>query len=88
MDLAIAPRLKWRSDAMLPIEKATIEKLRKDDPCSLDDVLTHLSGFSSGEIFIAVDQMSRDGRVFIRQRGYSTYQLSLGFQCAYVRSAS
>jgi hypothetical protein len=73
---------------MLPIEDAIIEKLRKDGPCSLDDVLTHLSSFSSGEIFIAVDRMSRDGQVFLRQRGYSTYQLSLGSQCAHVSSAS
>ena len=63
---------------MLPIEEAIIDKLRRDSPCSLDDVLTQLSRFSSGEIFIAVDRMSQDGRVLLRQRGYSTYQHSLG----------
>lgn len=73
---------------MLPIEEAIIEKLRRDGLCSLDEVLTHLSRFSSGEIFIAVDRMSQDGRVQLRQRGYSTYHLSLGPQCVQVRSAS
>ena len=65
---------------MLPIQDAIIEKLRKDGPCSLDDVVTHLSSFSTGEIFIAIDRMSQDGRVLLRQRGYSTFQLSLGSQ--------
>ena len=73
---------------MLPIEEATIEKLRRDGLCSLNDVLTHLSRFSSGEIFIAIDRISQDGRVRLRQRGYSTYQLSLGPQCPHVRAVS
>ena len=62
---------------MLPLEKAIVEKLWKDGPCSLDDVVTHLSSFSSGEIFLAVDRMSGDGRVSLRQLGYGIYQISL-----------
>ncbi len=65
---------------MLPLEEAIVEKLRKTGPCCLDDIVTHLSGFSWGAIFIAVDRMSRDGRLLLRQRGYSTYQVSLGSQ--------
>jgi len=64
---------------MLPIEEAIVEKLW-GGPCSLDDAVTHLSSFSTGEIFIAIDRMSQDGRVLLRQRGYSTFQLSLGSQ--------
>ncbi len=67
---------------MLPIEEAIIEKLRSG-PCSLDDVVTHLSSFSTGEIFVTIDRMSWDGRVLLRQQGYSTYQLSLGSQVAH-----
>ena len=63
---------------MLPIEEAIVEKLRKDGPCSLDDVATHLSSFSSREMFITINRMSSDGRVFLHQLGYSTYQLSVG----------
>jgi hypothetical protein len=63
---------------VLPIEEAIIEKLRKDGPCSLDDMVTYLSSFDFGEIFITVDRLSSDGRVLLRHRGDSTYQLSLG----------
>ena len=73
---------------MLPLEEAIIEKLRKGGPCCLDDVVTHLSSFSWGAVFLAVDRMSRDGRVVLHQRGYSTYQLSLGSQSATSSSTS
>ena len=72
---------------MLSIEEAIIEKLRSG-PCCFDDVVTELSNFSWGEVFVAVDCMSRDGRVFLRQLGYSTYQLSLSLQFAHPSSAS
>ena len=63
---------------MTHIEKAIIERLRSGGPCGLDDVFTHLSPiFSWSEVFIAVDQMSRNGGVLIRQLGYSTYQIAL-----------
>lgn len=71
---------------MTPIEEAIVKRLQQSGPCSLDDVVTHLSSFSSGEIFIAVDLMSRDGRVLLHQRGYSTYQLALGSQFSYASS--
>ena len=72
---------------MLPIEEAILEKLRSG-PYSLDEVVTELPNFSWGEVFVAVDCMSRDGRVFLRQVGYSTYQLSLGSQFAYPSATS
>ena len=62
---------------MLPIEEAIIEKLRSG-PCCFDDVVTSLPNFSWGELFVAVECMSRDGRVSLLQIGYSTYQISLG----------
>jgi hypothetical protein len=62
---------------MRPIEEAIVEKLRKNGPCCLDDVVTSLPSYSWGGVFAAVDRMSRDGRVSLRQLGYSTYQLTL-----------
>jgi hypothetical protein len=63
---------------MTHIEEAIIERLRSGGPCCLDDVVTHLSPtYSWGEVFIAVDRMSRHGGVSIRQLGYSTYQIAL-----------
>ena len=72
---------------MLPIEEAIIEKLRSG-PCCFDEVVTHFPNCSWGEIFVAVDGMSRDGRVLLRQLGYSTYQLSLGSEVTYSGSTS
>jgi hypothetical protein len=61
---------------MLPIEEAILDQVRSG-PCCFDDVVTHLPNFSWGEIFVAVDCMSRDGRVFLRQLGFSTYEIYL-----------
>src|SRR5262249_60756773 len=72
---------------MLPIEDTILDKLRSG-PCCLDEVVTTLSNFSWGEIYVAVDRMSRDGRVLLRQVGYSTYQISLNSQVPQFRSAT
>ena len=64
---------------MLPIEEAIIEKLRSG-PCCFDEVVTELSNFSWGEVFVAVDRMSRDGRLLLSQLGYSTYEVALRSQ--------
>jgi hypothetical protein len=70
-----------RRFAMMPIasvqEKAVIEMMRKTGPCCLDDLVTHLLNLSWGEVFVAVDRMSRDGRLLLRQRGYSSYEITL-----------
>jgi hypothetical protein len=72
-----APHSNRRFDAMMPVEAAIIELLRSSGPCCLDDVVTYLPNLSWGEVFGAVDRMSRDGRVLLRQLGYSTYQIAL-----------
>jgi hypothetical protein len=63
---------------MMPIKEAIVEKLPKSGPCCLDDSVTSLANFSWGEVFSAVDGMSRVGRLLLRQSSYSAYQLSLG----------
>lgn len=73
---------------MMPIEDAIIEKLQRTGPCCLDDVVTDLPNLSWGEVFLAVDRMSRDGRLLLRQLGYSTYQISLDSQFASTSSSS
>ena len=62
---------------MLPIDEAIIEKLWSG-PCCFDELVTGLPYFSWGELFVAVDRMSRDRRVFLLQLGFSSYQVSLG----------
>ena len=58
---------------MSPTENANVEKLQKGGPCCLDDVVPYIPNSSWGEVFLAVDQMSRDGRLLVFQVGYSTY---------------
>jgi hypothetical protein len=67
---------------MLDIEAAIIEELRRSGPSCLDDVVACLPNFSWGEVFVAVDRMSRGGRVSLHQVSYSTYQIALHSQFA------
>ncbi len=73
-------------NTMLPIEEAIVEKLQKGGPCCLEDIVTCLPNSRWGEIFLAVDRMSRDRRVSLLQIGYSTYRISLGAQFSYSHS--
>ena len=73
---------------MTVIEEAILDKLRESGPCCLDDVVTYIPNLTWGEVFIAVDRMSRDGRLSLRQLGYSTYQISLGSGCAHSNSTA
>jgi len=75
-----APHLNRKFDAMTPIEADIIELLRLRGPCCLDDVVRELSNLSWGEVFGALDQMSKDGRVLVHRHGYSTYQIALQSQ--------
>ncbi len=72
---------------MKPIEAAIVESLQRSGPCCLEDVVTTLPNFSWGEVFLAVDRMSRDGRLLLRQLGGSTYQIELRPQVACSSSA-
>jgi hypothetical protein len=88
MQITPAPHYNGRSDAMMPIEEAIIETLRRTDPCYLDEVVMYLPNFSWGEIFIAVDRMSRDKRLLLRKHGCSDYQIVLGSQFAHLTSTT
>jgi hypothetical protein len=71
------------------LRSVTEQKLRKDGPCSLDDVALYLSPFYSWEeVSLAVDRMSRDGRLLLCQLGHWTYQISLASQISYSSSTS
>jgi hypothetical protein len=65
---------------MMTIDEAIIELLRISGPCCIDDVIAYLPDLTWGEVFRAIDRMSRDGRVLQRQLGYSTYQIALHSQ--------
>jgi hypothetical protein len=76
---------------MIPIN-ATVEEVvakmvRETSPCCLDDLVTYLPNLTWGEVFLAVDRMSRDGRLLLRKVGYSSYQIILHSQLAVPRSS-
>jgi hypothetical protein len=70
-------------------EERIIEILESNGPCSLDDVVRFLHPHLSwSDVFVAVDRMSRNGRLLLRQLGYSTYQIALPSPLAFPRSPS
>lgn len=75
-------------------EEAVIDLLPKSGPCSFDDLIRNLPNLSWGEVFAAVDRMSKDGRLLIRRRlllrplGSSSYQITLPSQLTSPRSPS
>jgi hypothetical protein len=73
---------------MMSIEEAVVETLQRSGPCCLDDLVVYLPNFSWGEVFLAVDRMSRDGRVSLLQLGGSTYQIILRSQLSLASSTS
>ena len=62
---------------MMPVEETIIELLRISGPCCIDDVVAYLPDLTWGEVFRAIDRMSRDGRVVLHPLRYSTYQIAL-----------
>ena len=66
---------------MIPIdasaEKSVIETLQRSGPCSLDDLVMQRPTLNGNVVFVAVDRMSRDGRLSLRRLARSTYQVAL-----------
>lgn len=58
------------------VEDAVVEALENVGPCSLDDLVSQLPSHSWSDVFVAVDWMSRDGRVVLRRVPGSGYQVS------------
>jgi hypothetical protein len=67
-------------------EEAVLEILQKTGPCCLDDLVRYLPNFSWSEVFLAIDRMSRDGRLLIRRVGYWIDEVTLPSQLASLRS--
>lgn len=59
------------------VENAVDDALQAICPCSLDDLVAQLPGHAWSDIFVAVDQMSRDGRLTLRLVPRSGYRLFL-----------
>jgi len=58
------------------VEDALVTELEARGPSRLDDLVVRLPEYSWNEIFIAVDRMSRDGRVAFHRIPGSGYEVS------------
>jgi hypothetical protein len=66
-----------RPNTQTLIKDAVIKILLQTGPRTLDDVAEALPVHNWNELFSAVDEMSRDGRVVLRRLAGSGYQLSV-----------
>jgi hypothetical protein len=69
-------------------EEAVIDMLQRTGSCCLDALVLQLPNLSWAEVFVAVDRMSKDGRVMLRQLDNATYEIALPSQLASPRSPS
>ena len=58
------------------VEDTIIDVLRRTGPRCLDDLVGQLPNHEWSEIFAAVDQMSRDGRLVLHRIPRTGYQVS------------
>jgi hypothetical protein len=58
---------------LISIDEIVIDQLRSKAPCSLDDLVKSLPSLSWGQVFSAVDRMSRNRRLWLSQVGFSSY---------------
>ena len=61
----------------LSIESAIQQQLARAGTCSLDDLAALLPGYSWGQVFAAVDRMTREGIVALKHPAPFRYLLSL-----------
>jgi hypothetical protein len=61
----------------LSIESAIQQQLTRAGTCSLDDLAALLPGYSWGQVFAAVDRMTREGTVALKHAAPFRYLLSL-----------
>ena len=59
------------------VEQDILRDLERRGPCSIEEMVTHLSGYTWNQIFNAVDRLSRSEKVLLRRPSRSVYHISL-----------
>lgn len=59
------------------VESAIRTELTSRGPCTLDALLLRLSQFSWSQVFTAIDQLSREGRLVLRHPTRFDYEVSI-----------
>lgn len=60
------------------VEKAILGDLARRGPCSIEEMVTHLPGYTWNQVFSAVDRLSRESKVMLQRPSRFGYHISLG----------
>ena len=64
------------------VEAAIIEELERRGPCTMDELLQALPGYSWNQLFMTVDRLSRTARVRLQRPTRLEYQVSVASHSA------
>jgi uncharacterized protein (DUF433 family) len=59
------------------IEKDILQDLERQGPCSIEEMVAHLPGYTWNQVFNAVDRLSRNAKVTLQHPSRFGYQVSL-----------
>lgn len=59
------------------VEKDILRDLETLGPCSIEDMVDHLPGYSWNQVFSAVDRLSRNSKITLRHPSRFGYRISL-----------
>jgi hypothetical protein len=60
------------------IESVILHELKRLGACTFDELVRALPDYSWNQVFMAVDQLSRDGRLLLTRQGRFDYLISIG----------
>jgi hypothetical protein len=59
------------------VEKDILRDLARRGPCSIEEMVTHLPGYTWNQVFSAVDRLSRTAKVTLQHPSRFGYHISL-----------
>ena len=59
------------------VEKNILQDLERLGPCSIEEMVTHLQGYTWNQVFSAVDRLSRNAKVMLQHPSRFGYHISL-----------
>lgn len=59
------------------VEKDILRDLERRGPCSIEEMVTHLPGYTWNQVFSAVDRLSRNAEVTLQHPSLFEYRIAL-----------
>ncbi|TSA01909.1 MAG: hypothetical protein D4R81_05470 [Nitrospiraceae bacterium] len=60
-----------------PIESVISQELQRSGACTFEELVKALPDYSWSQVFLAVDQLSRDGLLHLKRQGRFDYLISI-----------